>query len=286
MPTTYIPTAGTVYCANAASSTWTIDSENVNFTLLNASGTSYTKSDISTTTITWDTTQSYVVQNPGNYSYSIIETRSNIILCNAARTKFIALNGARSLRWVTDINQAIKHILVNGFIARASTAILHSYNSGSSDPYNYDDQAFITTNSGTKYSISSVVGQAAVENNNNSSIYKTSRAFTNAVRSTDTLNVYSYTGTLKLQITDGGTQHLFDIANTNSVAVNVDNTKAIFSFTANGSTIQKTKLRTATVSLSCEQCPPNTLDCGDCCLGCNDIFNAISNTRKLLSTTN
>lgn len=31
-------------------------------------------------------------------------------------------------------------------------------------------------------------------------------------------------------------------------------------------------------------CPPNTLDCGDCCLDCNLIFNSISDIRRLILT--
>jgi hypothetical protein len=30
-------------------------------------------------------------------------------------------------------------------------------------------------------------------------------------------------------------------------------------------------------------CPPNTLDCGDCCLPCDEVFNKISDIRRLLS---
>ncbi|MBC5797134.1 hypothetical protein H5968_18735 [Sphaerospermopsis sp. LEGE 00249] len=38
-------------------------------------------------------------------------------------------------------------------------------------------------------------------------------------------------------------------------------------------------------SVECIQgCPPNTLDCGDCCLDCNSIFNSISDIRRLIST--
>ncbi|MTJ56026.1 hypothetical protein FJR38_26935 [Anabaena sp. UHCC 0253] len=29
-------------------------------------------------------------------------------------------------------------------------------------------------------------------------------------------------------------------------------------------------------------CPPNTIDCGDCCLPCDDIFNSISGIRALI----
>ncbi|YAF95170.1 MAG: hypothetical protein AB3A66_21740 [Nodularia sp. CChRGM 3473] len=33
-----------------------------------------------------------------------------------------------------------------------------------------------------------------------------------------------------------------------------------------------------------EGCPPGTLDCGDCCLTCNDVFNEISSIRALLKS--
>ncbi|MBE9059355.1 hypothetical protein [Sphaerospermopsis sp. LEGE 08334] len=37
-------------------------------------------------------------------------------------------------------------------------------------------------------------------------------------------------------------------------------------------------------SVECAQgCPPNTLDCGDCCLPCADTYNQISGIRALLS---
>jgi hypothetical protein len=36
-------------------------------------------------------------------------------------------------------------------------------------------------------------------------------------------------------------------------------------------------------SVECIQgCPPNTLDCGDCCLPCDEIFNSISDIRRLI----
>ncbi|MBW4556408.1 MAG: hypothetical protein KME59_10790 [Trichormus sp. ATA11-4-KO1] len=33
-----------------------------------------------------------------------------------------------------------------------------------------------------------------------------------------------------------------------------------------------------------EGCPPGTLDCGDCCLTCNDVFNEISSIRALVKS--
>jgi hypothetical protein len=37
-------------------------------------------------------------------------------------------------------------------------------------------------------------------------------------------------------------------------------------------------------SVECIQgCPANTLDCGDCCLPCDEIFNSISDIRRLIS---
>lgn len=38
--------------------------------------------------------------------------------------------------------------------------------------------------------------------------------------------------------------------------------------------------------VECVGCPPNTLDCGDCCLPCDSIFNAISSMRSQLSRIN
>jgi hypothetical protein len=37
-------------------------------------------------------------------------------------------------------------------------------------------------------------------------------------------------------------------------------------------------------SVECvKSCPPNTLDCGDCCLDCMSIFNGISSIRKIIA---
>jgi hypothetical protein len=37
-------------------------------------------------------------------------------------------------------------------------------------------------------------------------------------------------------------------------------------------------------SVQCLQgCPPNTLDCGDCCLPCDEIFNSVSDIRRLVA---
>lgn len=59
---------------------------------------------------------------------------------------------------------------------------------------------------------------------------------------------------IKLKIIDGGTEHLYSINNKNSVQV---------------------------IEYECG-CPPLTLDCGDCCLDCNSIFNQISSIRALV----
>ncbi|WP_353933323.1 hypothetical protein WJM97_22795 (plasmid) [Okeanomitos corallinicola TIOX110] len=59
---------------------------------------------------------------------------------------------------------------------------------------------------------------------------------------------------IKLKIIDGAIESLHNINDRNSVQI-----------------------------IEYECCPPNTLDCGDCCLDCNSIFNSISNIRKSLS---
>jgi hypothetical protein len=44
---------------------------------------------------------------------------------------------------------------------------------------------------------------------------------------------------------------------------------------------------TSDYSVNCiKGCPENTLDCGDCCLPCDEIFNSISDIRKLISRIN
>ncbi len=51
-----------------------------------------------------------------------------------------------------------------------------------------------------------------------------------------------------------------------------------------GSISTITKPQNITYSVECiAGCPPGTLDCGDCCLPCDEIFNQISGIRSLLS---
>jgi len=50
-----------------------------------------------------------------------------------------------------------------------------------------------------------------------------------------------------------------------------------------GSTIYNQIVTNCGYSVQCIRCPPNTLDCGDCCLPCDTIFNSISGIRKILS---
>lgn len=51
-----------------------------------------------------------------------------------------------------------------------------------------------------------------------------------------------------------------------------------------GSVLFSALFNNSSYSVECIQgCPPNTLDCGDCCLDCNSIFNQISGIRALLS---
>jgi hypothetical protein len=40
------------------------------------------------------------------------------------------------------------------------------------------------------------------------------------------------------------------------------------------------------ISISCSGCPPNTLDCGDCCLPCDDVFNKLSALRQQVKLLN
>ncbi|WP_353930892.1 hypothetical protein WJM97_21950 [Okeanomitos corallinicola TIOX110] len=61
---------------------------------------------------------------------------------------------------------------------------------------------------------------------------------------------------IKLKIIDGGIESLHSINNKNSVYVE---------------------------DYECQpECPPNTIDCGDCCLDCNMVFNSISAMRQTL----
>jgi len=51
-----------------------------------------------------------------------------------------------------------------------------------------------------------------------------------------------------------------------------------------GTELYRDSLTSFPPSVECVQpCPPGTLDCGDCCLSCDDIFNQISGIRSLLS---
>jgi hypothetical protein len=51
-----------------------------------------------------------------------------------------------------------------------------------------------------------------------------------------------------------------------------------------GSVTTKTKAKSVSFSVDCiAGCPDGTLDCGDCCLPCDDTFNQISGIRSLLS---
>lgn len=52
---------------------------------------------------------------------------------------------------------------------------------------------------------------------------------------------------------------------------------------SDGGVISKIKSQFTTYSVQCIRCPPGTLDCGDCCLPCDDVFNQISEIRNLLS---
>jgi len=53
----------------------------------------------------------------------------------------------------------------------------------------------------------------------------------------------------------------------------------------NGNELLKQTYSTNNYTVDCIQgCPPNTLDCGDCCLDCNSIFNSISDIRRLIAT--
>ncbi|MTJ11850.1 hypothetical protein FJR11_04410 [Anabaena sp. UHCC 0187] len=55
-------------------------------------------------------------------------------------------------------------------------------------------------------------------------------------------------------------------------------------FNSVGTEIFNQLFDTANYSVNCIQgCPPNTLDCGDCCLDCAEIFNGISSIRKILA---
>lgn len=88
-----------------------------------------------------------------------------------------------------------------------------------------------------------------------------------------------------LEINDGGNLNIFRINDENSVQV-VDisgNAKFKFNFNINGVNQEIIADKNSIVSVSCN-CPPDTLDCGDCCLECQEIFNEISGLRKLINS--
>ncbi|AFZ56916.1 hypothetical protein H6G54_12065 [Anabaena cylindrica FACHB-243] len=58
----------------------------------------------------------------------------------------------------------------------------------------------------------------------------------------------------------------------------------IFVTGASGELLYEGIFPTDNYSVECiEGCPPGTLDCGDCCLPCDEIFNSISDIRALVS---
>ncbi|MTJ14870.1 hypothetical protein FJR11_20280 [Anabaena sp. UHCC 0187] len=55
-------------------------------------------------------------------------------------------------------------------------------------------------------------------------------------------------------------------------------------YSATGNLLFSGTYNSAIYTVECIQgCPPNTLDCGDCCLDCASIFNGISAIRKILA---
>ncbi len=65
-----------------------------------------------------------------------------------------------------------------------------------------------------------------------------------------------------------------------------ENLNKIITVTGNtGASLFEGEFATCNYSVECSSgCPPGTLDCGDCCLNCNDIFNSISSLRAAVAS--
>ncbi|WP_414551472.1 hypothetical protein [Anabaena sp. CCY 0017] len=64
---------------------------------------------------------------------------------------------------------------------------------------------------------------------------------------------------------------------------NPDPGKIIKVFGSAGDELFSAEFPNCNYSVEClEECPPNTLDCGDCCLQCDSVLSAIKNIRSLV----
>jgi hypothetical protein len=76
----------------------------------------------------------------------------------------------------------------------------------------------------------------------------------------------------------------FFAVQTRAVILTTTSTKNITIFGNSRNKLYEGTFANCRYSVECiKGCPPNSLDCGDCCLDCNSIFNQISEIRALLS---
>lgn len=84
----------------------------------------------------------------------------------------------------------------------------------------------------------------------------------------------------RIYIRDGSANFDYPITNINSVQiVDIPSNNAKFIF---GGITEIIADKNSIVTVTCN-CPPTTIDCGDCCLPCDDVFNGISEIRSFLS---
>ncbi|TAE58829.1 MAG: hypothetical protein EAZ76_10865 [Nostocales cyanobacterium] len=203
--------------------------------------------------IVWDLGE-YEVQNKNNYSYEIIDPylegckRYHVIAYYRYRWKNF-FNRCQFSSWVNT-----SRIIVNGDYAQQY-----------SQPFAFNPE--VRLDPGTSFAncpggISSRFYIKQFTNPQCSQFTERYQVFETGIHAVELTGqgiVYrealsSNNPPIKLKIIDGGIESLHSINNRNSVQI-----------------------------IDYECCPPNTLDCGDCCLDCNSIFNSISNIRKSLS---
>jgi hypothetical protein len=255
--TTHNPASEGTYCAGASSATWYIDGVQVALFSNLVAGTNFKKEEktINGKKIIWDTVNQYLINNPDNYSYSIeplIGTPDcKRVYVNILWDMIYGIAIGRSTGSIPISSPYCGYRFSGGVISILCRGIWG--NCGELGWYDIDVYSLVYPRQNTRVLING------------------------ADISTVTPDKYN------LKIIDGGLETVRSIIDTASIhIVDIPTISKKFVFTGGSTKIEVDA--GGVVSLVCtKDCPPNTLDCGDCCLDCASIFNGISGIRKIIA---
>ena len=208
--------------------------------------------------ISWDNSQDHLIQNPDNYTYEIVDPYIEGCKRYNVWGKFVAIS-KRWWRCEIEDSYTDQRLIVNGDLYERGNyplgfnpKITFVYNQLPDSPQRCNPTFRVgwkieefTDNTCTNQNISFhwITDVQSWIHNPGADIWYTEVS-------------NNQSPPIKLKIIDGNIEYLYSLVNKSSVQV---------------------------IQYECEeQCPPGTLDCGDCCLSCDSVSSSLENIRNVI----